>query len=241
MNPQKHTVDYLKRLAKKIKKERSISHSLALDIIAKENGYSNWQHCQRSLKQASVVAENSLQIFSLEFTDWLKKNKNRSSPLGDLASDALRDKDWPSYSTLQQYLDHLQSKSASWPAIETMKKAWKTYKYYLKRKSLPTSNKPRNKSVFKAQGPDERKIMYIKNAIPITFSKRTSERFRPGDPAWISWNGTKAIPVTIIEVDDSHYTFRIERPRNKAGNQHYLFLDEVRSTPELACMNRVTS
>lgn len=61
-----------------------------------------------------------------------------------------------------------------------------------------------------------------------------------GDKAWISWNGRKAIPITIIELDERHYSFKVERPVKDAGNEYYLRLDEVRSTPELACLNRVT-
>ena len=58
--------------------------------------------------------------------------------------------------------------------------------------------------------------------------------------AWISWNGVKAIPVTVLEADERFYTFKIERPLKKAGNQHYVRLDEVCSTPELACINHIT-
>jgi hypothetical protein len=81
----------------------------------------------------------------------------------------------------------------------------------------------------------------VHHAIPIHFRDRTAEKFVPGDKAWISWNGKKAIPVTITKVDDRHYTFRIERPLKKVGSVHFLFLDEVRSTPELACRNYVTN
>lgn len=37
-------VEYLKRLAKKIKKEQKITHQKSLDIVAKNKGYNNWKH-----------------------------------------------------------------------------------------------------------------------------------------------------------------------------------------------------
>jgi len=87
---------------------------------------------------------------------------------------------------------------------------------------------------------DLRRITIVKNIKPIHFDKRTSENFNVGDKAWISWNGRKAFPVTITEVTDRNYSFNIERPLKHKGNNHFLFLDEVRSTPELACINYVT-
>jgi hypothetical protein len=44
-----HTIEYIKRKAKNIKKEQNITHTQALEVIAKECGYSNWKHCQQSL------------------------------------------------------------------------------------------------------------------------------------------------------------------------------------------------
>lgn len=88
---------------------------------------------------------------------------------------------------------------------------------------------------------DTRKIVFVKNVKPLHYSKRTIERFVPGDKAWVSWEGSKAIPVTILEVDERYYTFKTERPLKQNGNKYYLRFDEVRSTPELACINHVTS
>lgn len=36
-------INYLRRLAKTLKKNLSIAHSAALDIIAKDKGYINWK------------------------------------------------------------------------------------------------------------------------------------------------------------------------------------------------------
>lgn len=241
MKKQKHSIAYLKRQAKNLKNEQSISHSKALDLIAQKNGYMNWKHCLRSNNDGDVPnAKAQANTYQISFSDWLKRHKNRNSPLGDLASDMMDDKTWPSYSTLEEYVEYLEFKGAYYRAVETLKEAWKTYKRYLKRKRSPDTNKQRV-SKPKPKNPDQRKITFIKGVTSLHFTKRTHEKFNPRDKAWISWDGRKAIPVTITEVDEHYYTFIVERPAKKAGNEHYLRLDEVRSTPELACINRVTS
>jgi uncharacterized protein YozE (UPF0346 family) len=178
---------------------------------------------------------------NISFTDWLVKHKNRNSPLGDLAADMLRDNQWPKdYSTLDQFIGYLESIRAHSEAISTLKSAWKTYKAYLKRKlsALPsTSEVDKNLSKYE----NSRKIVFLKNIKPLHFSKRKVEKFDIGDKAWVSWNGSKAIPVIILEVDDRYYTFRKERPLTDNKLPYYVRLDEVGSTPELACRNHVTS
>ncbi|RZA01242.1 MAG: hypothetical protein EOP47_11410 [Sphingobacteriaceae bacterium] len=84
--------------------------------------------------QNSTHAES---VFESEptFTEWLKKQKNRDSPLGDLAMDMLRDKTWPTLSTLETYRDYLHSKNASWQTVQTLERAWKSYKAFLARKN----------------------------------------------------------------------------------------------------------
>jgi hypothetical protein len=69
------------------------------------------------------------------FTEWLKKQINRDSPFGDLATDMIRDKTWPTYTTLDAYRDYLHSKNASWQAVQTLERAWKSYKAFLKKSS----------------------------------------------------------------------------------------------------------
>lgn len=41
---EKHNVDYVKRQAKKLAKEKNIPHYQALDLIAKKLNYNNWKH-----------------------------------------------------------------------------------------------------------------------------------------------------------------------------------------------------
>lgn len=176
------------------------------------------------------------------FADWLTKQKNRDTALGDLANKrgfADKSQPWPSYDNIEDYEGYLLENHPPYGAMKALKRAWKSYQAYLRKKGSPNSIK-------KAKQPtemmhDQRKIVLVKNVEPLHYSKRTIENFVPGDKAWVSWEGSKAIPVTVLEVDESHYTFRIERPLKKAGDEHYVRLDEVRSTPELACMNHVTS
>ncbi len=134
---KKINIFYLKRQAKKLKKELNITHTEALDLIAKKNDYSNWKHCIAELKKQPVQnVVLSEEILSLSFTDWLKKHKKRDSPLGDLATDALADKNWPMYNTLAEYQHYLTFRGASISALSALKNAWKSYKAYLRRKNL---------------------------------------------------------------------------------------------------------
>jgi len=173
------------------------------------------------------------------FADWLAKHKKRDSPLGDLAQDVMRDKQWPSYDSLEHYQDYLNSRGAAIGAMDALNGAWKSYQAFLKRKAIPSSIKRPAKPAPKKE--DLRKMVFVKNVTPLHYTKRTIERFNAGDKAWISLDGRKAIPVTVLEADNMYYTFRIERPSKKTDGIDYLRLDEVRSTPELACINRVTS
>lgn len=235
-----HTIAYIKRLAKNLKKHTSISHTQALDSISREHGYSNWKHYSKILKPQFISESKALkELFQITFTDWLIRHKNRNSPLGDLATDVIGDKTWPSYDTLQDYERYLSFRNASWDATKALKRAWRTYIAYLRKKNVPASNTLlQSKPIIKKI--DQRKIVFVKKVSSIPYSNRTVEKFSSSDKAWISWNGKKAIPVTVLEVDSSHYTVRIERPLKQVGGVNSLFLDEVRSTPELACMNNVT-
>ncbi|MDN3655407.1 YozE family protein [Ferruginibacter paludis] len=241
MKHSKHTIAYIKRQAKNFKKQQAISHTQALDLISKKHGYSNWKHCHKMLSQNPPLEVKVVtNLFHVPFTDWLKKHKNRNSPLGDLATDMLRDKEWPSHNSFQDYQDYLHFKNASIGATAALKMAWRTYIAYLKKKNCPVSRKS---IVAKPsiKNHDLRKIVVVRKITPLHYAERTVEKFVPGDKAWISWDGRKAYPVTITKVDERHYTFKIERPLKNAGSEHFLFLDEVRSTPELACINFVTS
>ena len=235
------TLEQIKRQAKKLHKTLGITHTEALEIIAKQYGFANWMNCRRTLKKdILVVPEIAPKLFELSFTDWLKKHVKRDSPLGDLASDMSRDKSWPSYKTLDKYRDYLDRKNAAYEAVATLENAWKTYTQYIKRKNPPAPLTSKTKKV-PVKNIDDRNITFVKNVTPIPYRERSIEKFDAGDRAWISWNGSKAIPVTVLEVDERDYRVTADRPLNKAGKYTYsLRLDEVRSTPELACLNMVT-
>ena len=174
------------------------------------------------------------------FADWLAKQKNRESPLGDLArkrgfSDQTGP--WPTFDNLQDYVAYLTDNHPPLGTTKALESAWKSYQTFLKRKPSQKASKRVARRALNDHDP--RTITYVKNITPLHFSKRTVETFAINDKVWISWDGKKALPVTIVDVDERYYTFRIERPLKNAGNEHYLRLDEVRSTPELACINYV--
>ena len=62
------------------------------------------------------------------FYEWLAKEKNRKSPLGDLAGVALRDPSFPQdVASLEALLAHLKGKQASGVTLATARLAWQTY------------------------------------------------------------------------------------------------------------------
>jgi len=175
------------------------------------------------------------------FPEWLIKQKNRDSPLGDLARKrGFNDRDenlWPLFSSLEDYRVYLTDQHPPRGAMSALERAWKTYHNYILKKNSPTSKKTVKSSPKKTH--DTRTIVFVKNVEAVHYSKRTIENFSPEDKAWLSWDGRKAIPITILEADEMYYSFRIERPLKNAGDEHYVRLDEVGSTPELACKNHV--
>lgn len=52
-NVKKHNVDYVKRLAKKLKKEEGITHYEALDQIVQKLGFKNWKHFNNQNKNSN--------------------------------------------------------------------------------------------------------------------------------------------------------------------------------------------
>jgi hypothetical protein len=229
---------------------RGVVDLFKLKRIAGNIGYIKVNHTSTNaetldlaIKEMEIIQQptsnvKQIEQFELSFTDWLKKQIGRHSPLGDLARDMADDETWPTLGTLDSYENYLLSRSADWRAVETLKRAWKTYNAFVKRKRSPNPVKKVTKPAVKKH--DSRTIVFVKGVKPLHYSKRTIEKFVAGDKAWISWQGKKAIPVTVLEVDEMYYTFRIERPLKKAGDKHYVRLDEVRSTPELACINHIT-
>ncbi|WP_179353810.1 hypothetical protein [Winogradskyella vidalii] len=51
-NVNKHNVDYVKRLAKKLKKEQNISHHEALNLTVEKFGFNNWKHFLNENKES---------------------------------------------------------------------------------------------------------------------------------------------------------------------------------------------
>ena len=51
------TIDGLKRAAKRLKKEQGIKHADALERVARDAGFQNYQHALRSLSGGKAVEE----------------------------------------------------------------------------------------------------------------------------------------------------------------------------------------
>lgn len=76
-NSASHTDGQLKRQAKKIKKEQNITHTQALDIVAREAGFSNFKNFQNSqLKKSVLKKENAAQVPQEIFQPVLSKILN---------------------------------------------------------------------------------------------------------------------------------------------------------------------
>lgn len=52
-----HTLAFVKRLAKKLKKEQQLAHHTALDLAAKSLGYSNWKHFLNKGSKPEMAAQ----------------------------------------------------------------------------------------------------------------------------------------------------------------------------------------
>jgi uncharacterized protein YozE (UPF0346 family) len=62
------------------------------------------------------------------FYEWLEKQKGKKSPLGDLASGAVRDESFPKdVASLDALLSYLKEKKSPGIAIATARIAWQTY------------------------------------------------------------------------------------------------------------------
>lgn len=139
MKLQNHTINFYKLQAKRLKRELNIKHTDALNIVAKDYGFTNWIDCQRNI--TSNAESSATTTIPLNFTSWLRKQINRNSPLGDLARDVKRDTQWPLYDDLESYNIYLHSKGVSGIVFIVLKNAWKSFTAYLTRNLLPKEKK----------------------------------------------------------------------------------------------------
>jgi uncharacterized protein YozE (UPF0346 family) len=64
----------------------------------------------------------------IPFYEWLEKQKNRKSPLGAMAAEALRDESFPKdVASADALLTYLKGKNASGATVATARLAWQTY------------------------------------------------------------------------------------------------------------------
>lgn len=73
----------------------------------------------------------------MTFKEWIIRHKGKDTPLGNLADDVSRDKDFPEENTKEAILDHLTgfTTRACPEAVDEFKHAWKSYQAYMKRHS----------------------------------------------------------------------------------------------------------
>ncbi len=69
----------------------------------------------------------------MTFVDWLSRHVNRDTPLGDLARDVSRDKEFPMSNSKEDIRNHLHRKNACQDAISTFNQAWASYQVYQKK------------------------------------------------------------------------------------------------------------
>jgi hypothetical protein len=63
----------------------------------------------------------------MTFSRWLKNQAGRDDPVGDLARDALRDKDFPKGASLKGVLRHLLLHNACDGALRALDRAYKEF------------------------------------------------------------------------------------------------------------------
>lgn len=68
----KHNIDYVKRLAKKLAKEKNIPHHKALDVIVKKLNYNNWKHFNNENKNHNSFTD--LSVIPIDELDGLDLN-----------------------------------------------------------------------------------------------------------------------------------------------------------------------
>ena len=62
------------------------------------------------------------------FYDWLAKQKNLRTPVGDMARETARDASFPrEVTTLKAVLEHLQKSNASSEAVARARATWKVF------------------------------------------------------------------------------------------------------------------
>ncbi|MBX3165400.1 MAG: hypothetical protein KF900_13075 [Bacteroidetes bacterium] len=73
-----HNVEYLKRLAKTIKKQQNITHQQALDIVAVDKGFNNWKHFLQNAKEKSSKqsSKNDIVVKSLSENEKVNPYRN---------------------------------------------------------------------------------------------------------------------------------------------------------------------
>lgn len=90
---------------------------------------------EEDARQAAIDFQNSRG----EFHRWLERHKGKITPVGDLATDVLRDKQFPvAVKTADDAVGYLQSRFAAEAVLRVMKQAWRQFEAAQKRKARPS-------------------------------------------------------------------------------------------------------
>lgn len=90
--------------------------------FAHTRAHGEWFHASGEL---AVFVTDHTPWPTIGFSEWLERHERRDTPIGDLARDVKRDRDWPkNEDNLDRLIEHLQRKNACEEAIGVLYRAW---------------------------------------------------------------------------------------------------------------------
>jgi uncharacterized protein YozE (UPF0346 family) len=82
---------------------------------------------RNQLRARAVIHTGAMAAFT-NFYDWLAKQKNLRTPIGDMARETARDAEFPKdVTTLDGVIEHLQKTNASAVAVARARATWKVF------------------------------------------------------------------------------------------------------------------
>jgi uncharacterized protein YozE (UPF0346 family) len=73
----------------------------------------------------------------MTFPEWLARQRNRRSPVGDLADDVADDRCFPRDGDFQRFLAHMWHHGCCAQAEDALRQAWRSYQAFTKRRHAP--------------------------------------------------------------------------------------------------------
>jgi len=72
-------------------------------------------------------------MIAVSFEDWLARQRNRNSRLGDLARDVARDPNWPARAGIEEYRFYIQRQPGWGVSLNAFDNAWRSYNSFLRK------------------------------------------------------------------------------------------------------------